>query len=254
MDFDSALPPTLAPLEHSGSSNEFEEQFRLFVLDMFSELLSTSVFDANVLGAPHLGSFDLVRREVNSDGLVLLQGDREESSTRYVYRTWRARNGQGRGLHFLRSYLQLLFPNVWEIEQVWCSTDDAYPESTVVNDWWMPRMDDPDLFMDGGFRMDYAVPWRVQGAQSDRPNIYLTSRVNIYLTYDEVDVVEAQKMLTIFRATVPAKIVPKIRFWKRGRVAVMKSIGGSFYESGHELSGVTYNGSALTVNGAVIVF
>jgi len=80
-----------------------------------------------VLGAAHLGSFDLVRKAVNTDGLVLLQGDGEEPATRYLYRAWKSRNTQGRGLHFLRTYLQMLFPNIGEVVQLWQGKNALYP-------------------------------------------------------------------------------------------------------------------------------
>jgi hypothetical protein len=220
VDFYSAALPTLAPLENSGSVNDYEEQFRLLVLDLFSELLAADVFDANVLGMPHLGSFDLVRREVNSDGLVMLQGDREEASTRYVYRAWRARNGQGRGLHFLKTYLQVLFPGQWDVTQIWFSTSDEYPVSTVYNDWWIPRLGDPGLAFDGTWNLGLPVPWRTSGSMSDRDGVYLSSRVRIALDFLQVDTTTVTGLLDVIRGVVPARIVPVIVFWIRDSVSM----------------------------------
>ena len=106
LDFSNAQLPRLLPLEASFSENDVEADLKQMFLDIFGSTLAADVFDVNVLGAAHLGSFDLVRKAVNTDGLVLLQGDREEAATRYLYRAWKSGDVQGRGLHFLRTYLQ----------------------------------------------------------------------------------------------------------------------------------------------------
>ena len=89
LDFSNAQLPRLLPLEASFSENDVEADLKHMFLDIFGSTLAADVFDVNVLGAAHLGSFDLVRKAVNTDGLVLLQGDREEAATRYLYRAWK---------------------------------------------------------------------------------------------------------------------------------------------------------------------
>ena len=108
LDFSNAQLPRLLPLENSYTENEVEADLKRLFLDLFDSTLAADVFDVNVLGAAHLGSFDMVRKAVNADGLVLMQGDREEAATRYLYRAWKSGDVQGRGLHFLRTYLQML--------------------------------------------------------------------------------------------------------------------------------------------------
>jgi hypothetical protein len=127
LDFSSAQLPRLIPLESSFAENDTEADLKRLLLELFDGLLAASLFDVNVLGAAHLGSFDLVRKAVNTDGLVLLQGDGEEPATRYLYRAWKSRNTQGRGLHFLRTYLQMLFPNIGQVVQLWQGKSAAYP-------------------------------------------------------------------------------------------------------------------------------
>jgi len=127
LDFINAQLPQLLSLAHSYSENAVEADLKRLFLDLFNTYLAAQTFDVNVLGAAHLGSFDLVRRAVNIDGLVLLQDDHEEATTRYLYRSWKSSNLQGRGLHFLRTYLQMAFPNIGKVTQLWQSKDSPYP-------------------------------------------------------------------------------------------------------------------------------
>ncbi|MGE4341171.1 MAG: hypothetical protein AB7E55_35275, partial [Pigmentiphaga sp.] len=138
--FQNAQVPGLEPLRRSAAANAVEDDLRRLFCDLYDRLFADKAFDANVLGAAHLGSLDLVRRSINSDGLVLMQGDRESSATRYLYRAWKAGDGQGRGLHFLRTYLQVLFPNACEVNQLW--QDREYPYTKALYSprpifaWW----------------------------------------------------------------------------------------------------------------------
>lgn len=119
------------------------------------DLMSAGTFDASVMGAPHLGSFDLVRKTVNRDGLVLLPGEREEAATRYLYRAWKSGDIQKRGLHFLRTYLQMLFPNACEVNQLWHSDQYEYPTALFSDKpifaWWLNQVGEPGLKLDGSW-------------------------------------------------------------------------------------------------------
>lgn len=183
LDYKNAELPELLPLQRSFTQNEVEEQSKALFLDVFKQSLSEDVFDVNVLGAAHLGSFELVRRSINSDGLVLLfQGDSEEAATRYLYRAWKSRNTQGRGLHFLRTYLQLLFPNVCDVYQLWQKKDQPYPTA-------LSRENEIDNFDD----------------------YFLTSRIEVALDFD-VNARSIKALTNILRSVVPARITPNFRF------------------------------------------
>lgn len=157
-DFSNAQLPRLLPLENSYAENDVEDDLKRLFLDLFTDMLALGVFDMNVLGAAHLGSFDLVRKSVNSDGLVLLPGAYEDASTRYIYRAWKAGNTQGRGLHFMRTYLQLLFPNIGDAIQLWQSNDGEYPTH-------LHETQQPDTFLTSRVRIlihDFPSPESVQ--------------------------------------------------------------------------------------------
>lgn len=183
-DFKNAQPPRLLPLENSFTENDYEREIKELFIEIFKKNLSDNVFDANVAGNAQLGSQTLVKRSINSDGLVLLQSDREEYSTRYLYRAWKSRNNQGRGLHFLRTYLQLLFPNLCTVAQAWqdkkltypSGLTDKMPEKTEINEY------------------------------------FLTSRVLISLTFD-VNAHSLKEFRDIIRSVIPARLVPEFRFF-----------------------------------------
>lgn len=221
-DFANAQLPKLTPLERSFAENAVEAELKALFLSLFDALMASRLFDVNVLGAPHLGSFDLVRRAVNADGLVLLQGDREEAATRYLYRAWKSGDTQGRGLHFLRTYLQMLFPNQCEVRQLWQAKASAYPLGTY--DWRpgsyanRPALDGT-YFLDGSWGVGEVfenssglgdnVPF-----DDDETEFWLTSRVMISMSF-EADTQSIEKLAKVLSSVLPARLVPIFEFWLR---------------------------------------
>jgi hypothetical protein len=234
MDFTNAQLPTLAPLQGSFAVDEIEHELKQIFIDLFDANLATDLFDANVLGAAHLGTFDLVRKSVNADGLVLLQGDGEEAATRYLYRAWKSRNNDGRGLHFLRTYLQLLFPNASEVNQLWQDKTQPYPKALVTDkpreNYWLYYLGEPGLKVDGGWKVggrrlideDEAEATRVR----DLSGFYLTSRIEISLDFS-VKARSSTALLNMIRAVIPARLLPIFRFWLRLLLDVTPKYTGS---------------------------
>jgi hypothetical protein len=219
LDFSNAELPRLLPLENSYAENDVEADLKALFLDLFRNMLAPDVFDVNVLGAAHLGSFDLVRQSVNTDGLVLLQGDREEAATRYLYRAWKSGNVQGRGLHFLRTYLQMLFPNECEVEQLWHDKNEPYPTAMRTKipslSWWLHQVGEPGLKLDGawgiGRPIEDADPARAD-REIDTRGMFLTSRILISLGFD-VNTTDVSKLIQVIKDVIPARLVPEFRFW-----------------------------------------
>ncbi|WP_211474991.1 hypothetical protein [Collimonas humicola] len=123
MGIDSRIP-SLGPLQHSHDANALEAELKQLVLFLFKTHLRDAERELNVYGVPHLGSLPLIERHVKREGLALIRT--EEPAMRYLYKAWRARNPK-RGLHFLRMYLQLLWPNGWIVEQLWQEKNKPYP-------------------------------------------------------------------------------------------------------------------------------
>lgn len=219
LDFPNAQLPRLTPLEGSFAENEIEADLKRLFIDLFGSNLAADSFDANVLGSAHLGSFDLVRKSINMDGLVLLQGDREEAATRYLYRAWKSGDVQGRGLHFLRTYLQMLFPNLCEVDQLWHDKALPYPSGLCSAKpkfaWWLHQVGEPGLKLDGSWGIGKRIIDADEG-RADRAinteGMYLTSRIEIALDFS-VNVRSISSLMHIIRSVIPARLVPVFRFW-----------------------------------------
>ncbi|MCZ0926429.1 hypothetical protein L0636_00820 [Halomonas janggokensis] len=198
-DFPTAQLPDISPLRESFANGQIEEELKTLFGDLF-EHVARDTFDASVLGAPHLGSFDLVRRTVNYDGLVLLQNAREEAATRYLYRAWKSADTQGRGLHFLRTYLQLLFPDQATANQLWHKKDADYGDGFI--------RPDPD-------------EEQSSSPQNSDENSFLTSRVQVSLNaegavrFSDSGYVDLSKISRIIGDIVPARLVPEYQIYFR---------------------------------------
>jgi len=201
------------------AENDIEAELRQLTASLFEQHLSASMFDANVLGVAHLGSIDLVRKTVSTDGLILLQGDREEAATRYLYRAWKSADGQGRGLHFLRTYLQMLFPNECTVAQKW-HTDNNYPDflcdPTPGYSAKYRHFGDDELYFDGSwnFGANYYEPDPLMAPDAiDTTGLFLTSRIEITMG-SSLGPNTAEQILGILTNCVPARLVIGFRFWR----------------------------------------
>ena len=219
LDFATAQLPAMLPLAASFEENAIEADCKRLLMHLFAEHLAGLVFDENVLGAAHLGSFDLVRKAVNTDGLILLQGDREEAATRYLYRAWKSRDGQGRGLHFLRTYLQILFPGECEVRQKW-HTENNYPDflcdptpgfSSDYN-----HLDDDGLELDGSWNVGaqyYRLNEFMNPDAINTEGLYLTSRIEITMG-PSIDDATVNKISSIISNCLPARLLTQFLFWR----------------------------------------
>lgn len=122
-------PVGLGPLKASFDYSDVEEEVKQIFMDVFVDFMRANERELNVFGAPHLGSFELIERFVKEDGLSMIRKE-DEAAMRYLFRAWKARNPK-RGLHFLRTYLQLLWPNGWSVEQMWQDKSLPYPTSLM---------------------------------------------------------------------------------------------------------------------------
>lgn len=180
-DFKDAKEIELTPLSLSFSENETENALKKLFDDVFKKKLSDLVFDANVLGAAQLGTLDLVRKAINNDGLVLIEEDRKEEATRYIYKSWKSKDCQGRGLHFLEMFLQQHFPNNWAVDQM--MQHKSFPYPTALSPASTNIHDD---------------------------NKYLTSRLLIGIKTDAIGIQILSSIVPIIKDIIPARFLPKI--------------------------------------------
>ena len=235
-DFPLAQLPRAEPLRHSHATTQVEAELKELFGQLF-EQVAPDTFDAMVLGAPHLGSFELVRRMMNHDGLVLLQGSREEAATRYLYRAWRSGDVQKRGLHFVRTYLQMLFPGEASVRQLWHDKRHPYGSAFISNEvrdpYWYHFLGEPGLKLGSGWKvgrplvLDQSEP---PVYAPDEENLFLTSRIEILLGLESLAAGEnrldsagrsaTSGLLEVIRAVIPARFVPVFRFWLRFVLAI----------------------------------
>lgn len=184
VDLLSAALPRLSPLVASHADNELEAELKQLVLAVFCQHLANRVFDANVLGAAQLGSFNLVRFSLARDGLALAQADNPQAAIRYLYKAWMSRNTQGRGLHFLRTYLRLQFGSGAgaTVTQLWQPLHLPYPSG-------LKRKNDGKSFLTARIAIDIE-------------DTTLVGR-DISSTLETIG--------TVIPSVVPARLVPMIR-------------------------------------------
>lgn len=176
--------PDLQPVVQFHEADELEQQLKALTLDLIGEYFRFYEREINAYGMPHLADFELIERWVKSDGLAMVRANSQDAM-RYLFKAWRSRNPK-RGLHFLRTYLQLLWPDGWAAEQLWQRKDKAYPEGLVST------LDTP---IAGDPRRDY----------------YLTSRVNIDVYAEGEDGKGLSSVARALRTTLSAKFVVMIR-------------------------------------------
>jgi len=180
--FPHSLAPRLEPLRESFSVDDIEQQLNDLFVELF-ERVSIDAFDAVNAGAPHLGTFDLVRRAMTADGLALLKSDREEQVTRYLHKAWVASDNQGRGLHFLRTYLQMLYPNEWQLFQLEQDKSIPYPSA---------------LQYDSG----------------NRETHFLTSRLNVLIDGNSANAMLLGRLVPILTSVIAARLVIAFETYK----------------------------------------
>jgi len=119
------LTPKLEPLQASHEADELEQQFKAAAIEIYKTHFRWGERDLNVYGASHLGSFALIERWMKAEGLMMNRASTQDSM-RYLYKAWQGRHPK-RGLHFLRTYLQLLWPNGWDADLMWQRKSAPYP-------------------------------------------------------------------------------------------------------------------------------
>lgn len=161
----------LAPLRESHEANQLEAELKALFITLLNQYVRPQERETNTVGTPHIGPFVQVERAVKSEGLSLYRKS-DDGAMRYLFRAWRARNPK-RGLHMLRAYLQLLWPDAWDVHQMWADKSVAYPLALV---------------------------------RADAGNHYLTSRVNVEVSAGADDGRAALQLGPSLRSAIPARI------------------------------------------------
>ena len=162
-----------------------EAELKDLFIKVYADTMAATADDINVYGAPHLGSFGLVERNIDRDGLSVLR-ETTEARIRYLFRSWRHLNPE-RGLHFLRLYLSALFGDSWTVEQLWQRKDQPYPTALATT-----------------------------AEVGDSEDYFLTSRVRVDV---DSEIVPA-KILSSLRSAIAARILLTVRVGRTFRSSV----------------------------------
>lgn len=164
--------PALQPLVNSHEADQVEAELKALFIRLFEQHIRPSERRVFTLGAPHLGPFDQVEQAVKAEGLALIrQGEPEAMRT--IFKAWRGLNPK-RGLHMLRLYLQLMWPNSWTMNQMWQLKTGTYPNELSPTD--------------GG-------------------NHFLTSRVAVKINANITDGADVAAVLPAMRSVLPARLL-----------------------------------------------
>lgn len=180
---------TMNPLVNSHAATNLEAELKDLFIMLYEESMSATADDINVYGAPHLGSFALIERNIDQDGLTVLRETTDER-IRYLFRAWRHRNPQ-RGMHFLRTYLSCLFGDNAESAQLWQKKSEPYPTALKTA---------AEIDEDGDAINDY----------------FLTSRVRVDIGSDMLP----DQLARSIRSAVAARILLNLRILKRMQSSV----------------------------------
>jgi hypothetical protein len=179
-------PPDLGPLVNSAEYDEAEHELKAIFLELFATYLRTSERDLNVYGAAHLGSINLLQKRIQADGLAVFGDD--TNAVQWLYRAWNARNPK-RGMIFLKTYLQLLWPDGWTVDQMWQRKGVAYPTQLVARG----LITDPD----------------------PTTNYYLTSRITVSIDDSSETGVSIPRVAPALQASMAARFLVEIQVLKR---------------------------------------
>lgn len=180
----------LRPLQHSHEATGLEAELKDLFIKLYADSMAATADDLNVYGAPHLGSFGLIERNIDQDGLTVLR-ETTEDRIRYLFKAWRNRNPE-RGLHFLKLYLAALFgSDRGTVAQLWQRKSGTYPD---------------ELF----------TLAEIENAGETTDAFFLTSRVRVDV---DSEIVPA-KLLASLRSAVAARILLNVRVGRAVSAAV----------------------------------
>lgn len=192
------LTPVLEPVKAFHDADELEAQFKALSADVFKQYLRFVEREINAYGMPHLASFEQVERWVKADGLAMVRGSQEDPM-RYLFKAWRGQNPK-RGLHFLRTYLQLLWPGGWDAEQQWQRKNATYPTALSSG---------PEL--------------AIQKITNPRLTHFLTSRLNVDITAQGESGDGLAQVARSLRYICGAKFLVNLRVLRRGKTDLRRA-------------------------------
>lgn len=179
------MSEVMLPLQSSWDFRALEGELKELFMKLYADTMQPVADDINVYGAPHLGSFGLIEKSVEIDGISVLR-QTSEDRLRYLFKAWRYQNPD-RGLHFLRTYIRCVWGDGQNTDQLWQKKTSPYPTELRTAS---------EIASRGESESDY----------------YLTSRVRVDLDTDLVP----DRIIRSLRSSVPARFLLNMRVAKFG--------------------------------------
>lgn len=192
------VAPDLGPLVQSHEDGQLEAELKAIFIQLFNEQIRPAQARVETSGVPHLGPFEQIEQAVKAEGLSLIRKV-DEAPMRYAFKSWRARNPK-RGLHMLKVYLQMLWPNSWKASQMWMPVGGAYPADVVDAASYAATH--------GGASVESAAGY------------FLTSRVNVEISGSATDGSDVLQVAGALRSVMPARMVLYVTVTQRAESQV----------------------------------
>lgn len=117
----------LYPLVEQKEFEQLEAEIKEAFVEVYQQMLGQKMRDLLHYGSPHLANnLELLKKFFLADGLAIPRADTEIQYLQHLMKAWRIKNPK-RGFHFLRTYLQMLYPNNFRITQLWQESSRPYP-------------------------------------------------------------------------------------------------------------------------------
>lgn len=170
----------LTPILNSRVTNDVDRDLIQLFVYLFKTYLAQDADDVMNVALPEKGSLNLLRRAMNDNGFVLMENANTdlnpnyENNIRMIFNAWRGRNFNGRGLAFLTTLINTLYPGAGLVEQLW------QPKSQPYGTGLFSETENPDT-----------------------SNAWLTSRVRVTIASSE----NLAALRGLINYTIPARFV-----------------------------------------------
>lgn len=185
--------PNFEPLRQSFEYDQLEAELKALFIKLFEDHMRAAERRLNLYGMPHLGDIELIESAMKDAGLAVLR--RNTTRSGFLLKAARSRNPR-RGLHFLRQYLQSVWPNVWMVEPLW------HPIATTAN---YPADRTPLTIKDLGFGVTAEYD---RAVSTGKPKVYRTDEQGKVLLQEGVDyTIDANGVATFVSGPAPTPLI-----------------------------------------------
>lgn len=143
----------LLPLQNSAAYDKTEQELKDLVLLMWQKKLYDRACDINLYGMPHLGSHQLLLKELVDLGFSNFNTTKFTHDRAKYLLLAKRHNNQKRGLHLLKTFIKCTWGNSFEVYQLWQNVNKPYPTALKTQE---------EILSDGERLDDYFLTSRLR--------------------------------------------------------------------------------------------